>query len=258
MRQTPPRVHTFVPVLVLALMLTGCDSGEDEDSGDLHEPEPVTQYAHLELQLEPEPAAEMADPIPQVIDQHFCTDERERVLDEVSQYDYQAAVPLNWDGATPFRVYISASLPDPYDLLAAVAAEAERIHEHLGYEIFVAGDVIEMEDIAYSDVNILHYQGPGVVADYEIPIYCCDDRPGKAGHAQILTRKSCFHRILGLRVMSSSMSCTTCSAFTIQAHRIVSKRAACSTAGACPPSKNQSWALTAASQRTRQPSTWLV
>ena len=208
MHRAVSRTFQFLALLLLALMLTAC-GGEGDDGNMEHDhvampevidpvnPEPESDPnmpdAELEPQPEPNPNPEAqpqpgpVDPIRQAIEEYTCTDERERVVDFVSLVDHDTAAPIAWDGM-PFQVYVSSSFSDAHELLEAIAEEAERIHTYLGYEIFVAGDVIPMVDIAFSDIHAVASEAALLPADYEIPFYCCDTRPGKAGQAQVLTR----------------------------------------------------------------------
>ena len=78
------------------------------------------------------------------------------------------AVPVAWNG-TPFIVDISSTFPNADELLDAVADEAERIYKVLGYEIFVAGDVLPLADIERSTPG-------GPLADqHSIEIRCCSE-----------------------------------------------------------------------------------
>lgn len=213
-------VLSLLLIPAIALMLAACEGGGENGTED-HEPERQTGHIEfdrepepeaepqpeLELdpepesmpepqpeaepepepELEPEPDPEPVDPIRQTIDEYTCTDERERVIDFASLVDHDTAAPLAWD-STPFEVYVSSSFSNAHELLAAVTDEAERVHTYLGYELFVAGDVIPMMDISFRALHPVASEAALLPADYEIPFYCCDERSDAAGHAQIFTR----------------------------------------------------------------------
>ena len=81
------------------------------------------------------------------------------------------AVPVAWDG-TPFIVDISSTFPNADQLLDAVADEAERVLQILGYEIFVAGDVLPLANIERSSPG-------GPLSDQQsIEILCCSEASG--------------------------------------------------------------------------------
>ena len=136
-------------------------------------------------ELEPEPV----DLTQHTIDNYTCTNEREGAVGFSSIVDHDTAAPLAWNG-TPFEVFVSSSFSNAHELLDAIVEEAARVRTHLGYEIFVAGGVIPMVDIEYDDLHAIGSEYALLPADYEIPFYCCDDRPGFGGHAQIFTRSA--------------------------------------------------------------------
>ena len=122
-----------------------------------------------------------------------CTDERAQALDYATQDTFIQAtsVPELWDG-TPFIVDISSSFPNAHDLLDVVASEAEKVREFLGYEVFVAGDVLPLKDATALLVTVGNTGettlSTGEFAqllppDQHIDIRCCDTRPGKSGWA---------------------------------------------------------------------------
>ena len=137
----------------------------------------------------PESEPERVDLIQHTIDNYTCTDEREGAVGFSSIVDHDTAAPLAWNG-TPFEVFVSSSFSNAHELLNAIVEEAARVRTHLGYEIFVAGGVIPMVDIEYDDLHAIGSEYALLPADYEIPFYCCDDRPGFGGHAQIFTRSA--------------------------------------------------------------------
>ena len=163
--------HLF---LILALVLVlGC-GGEDEgdDLSADYRPE-VDHWSQVDYYG--------------YTDTHVCTDERGGVLDYASLVGHNEAAPLAWDG-TPFRVNVSSSFHFPEDLLYVISLEAEKVRNHLGYYVFVPGDIIDLPDLwgdYYWDVseysNTMPYDG-------EMDIYCCQDNGIHAGKAQIYVR----------------------------------------------------------------------
>ena len=91
-----------------------------------------------------------------VVESYVCTDEHEKARDLSVAYldtalgrlpfQYGEPVVSLWD-STPFVVDVSSTLPNADDLLDVVAEEADRIHAVLGYEILVAGDVLQLADV---------------------------------------------------------------------------------------------------------------
>lgn len=127
----------FVVALLLTMtLLSGCGGG-DEGNGD-----------------------SIADAI-RVVEEYVCTDEYEKARDLSIVYidtvfgrlpfQYRNTVLSLWDG-TPFIVDISSAFANADKLLEVVAEEAERIHAVLGYEIFVAGDVLRLADVTESQL----------------------------------------------------------------------------------------------------------
>ena len=97
-----------------------------------------------------------------VVASYTCTDEHEsaRSLSAVYldtalgrlPFQYGQALVALWDG-TPFVVDVSSSLRNASELLEVVAHEAEWIKAVLGYEIFVAGDVLQLADVSETQLT---------------------------------------------------------------------------------------------------------
>ena len=136
----------------------------EPESDSETEPEPEMMVP-VESELEPE----TTDPIREVVESYTCVDEREQALAYTSIPGYQTSIPELWDG-TPFIVDVSSTFPNAHELLNVVEEEATIIHAALGYEIFVAGDVLPLADLA----------APQLAHDQHIEIRCCDDNAGTA------------------------------------------------------------------------------
>lgn len=148
----------FVVALLLTLALLSSCSGGNEDNGD-----------------------SIADAI-RVVEAYVCTDEHEKARELSIVYidtafgrlpfRYGDAVYYLWDG-TPFVVDISSTFTNAERLLAVVAKEVERIRAVLGYEIFVAGNVLRLADVTESQIrkpgSALQLTPP----DQHIDILCC-------------------------------------------------------------------------------------
>ena len=148
----------FVVAFLLTLtLLSGCGGG-NEDNGDF-----------------------IADAI-RVVAEYGCTDEYEKArnlsivyIDTVFgrlPFQYGDTVLSLWDG-TPFVVDISSTFTNADKLLEVVAEEAERIHAVLGYEIFVAGDVLRLADVTESQLIDLDFAFQLTPPDQHIDILCC-------------------------------------------------------------------------------------
>ena len=74
---------------------------------------------------------------------------------------------------TPFVVDISSAFTNAQRLLAVVAKEAERIHVVLGYEIFVAGNVLRLADVTESQIRDPDSALQLTPPDQHIDILCC-------------------------------------------------------------------------------------
>ena len=148
----------FVVAFLLTLtLLSGCGGG-NEDNGD-----------------------SIADAI-RVVEEYVCTDEYEKArdlsivhIDTVFgrlPFQYVDTVLSLWDG-TPFVVDISSTFMNADKLLEVVAEEAERIHAVLGYEIFVAGDVLRLADVTESQLIDPDSAFQLTPPDQHIDILCC-------------------------------------------------------------------------------------
>ena len=128
----------FAVLIVVTLTLTGW--AESDELSDLKERLAIVEQRLDRLETY------------RTVDKYVCTDEFEDAIAFATRDVNAAAVPDLWDG-TPFVVDISSAFPNAGDLLDVVADEAERIHRVLGYEIFVAGDVLHLSDIEKSDLR---------------------------------------------------------------------------------------------------------
>lgn len=117
-----------------------------------------------------------------VVAAHVCTDEHEKARGLSAGYvdtphgwlpfQYGKSVVSLWDG-TPFVVDVSSTLHNADKLLAMVAEEANRIHAVLGYEIFVAGDVLPLTDATDSQLADLETSIQLTPPDQHIDVLCC-------------------------------------------------------------------------------------
>lgn len=108
-------------------------------------------------------------------------------------YNYTSDTPMmrTWDG-TPFVVDVSSRFSNADELLDAVAYEARRIEVALGYPVFVAGDILPLEDISETE-ELAPWLGfpPAsrgqptrfIPPDGHVHVRCCHDEPDKAGTA---------------------------------------------------------------------------
>lgn len=134
------RLLSFVVIIVATL--TPAPWGEADEISELKE-----RLAIVEQRLDRMEAY-------RIVDKHVCTDENQQAFDFATNYaaDYYGlnySVPALWDG-TPFIVDISSTFDNAHELLDVVTEESERIREFLGYEIFVAGDVLPLGDVSSS------------------------------------------------------------------------------------------------------------
>ena len=107
-----------------------------------------------------------------VIDEYTCGDEREQAIEYAVLNGYKTAVPDLWDG-TPFVVDVSSTFTNAYGLLDAIAVESARIRNALGYEVFVAGDILSLTDITKSDLYYFDSGSQFLPPDQHIEIRCC-------------------------------------------------------------------------------------
>ena len=107
-----------------------------------------------------------------VIDEYTCVDELEQALAYASIPGYQTSIPELWDG-TPFIVDVSSTFPNAHELLNVVEGEAERIYEALGYEVFVAGEILPLDDLTKSQIQIVHLGIQQLPPEGRIEIRCC-------------------------------------------------------------------------------------
>ena len=125
-----------------------------------------------------------------VVDAHFCTDEYEQAFADTTANGSitDTAVPALWDGA-PFVVDVSSTFPNAYELLDVVAEEAERVRMIVGYDVFVAGEVLPLPNLTKAD---LAYNSDGshhLPPDQHIEIRCCyGEGISSAGTAAALLR----------------------------------------------------------------------
>ena len=146
-----PKLSLFV-IPILAMTLAGCGGGGG-DTGDDGRPTDLEEAIRI-------------------VDEFVCTDERERAIDYATFDDYETAAPALWDD-TPFVVDISHSYPNADELLNAVADEAEWINAVLGYEVFVAGDVLPLVDITENQLRYISSAEQLIPPDGHIHIRCC-------------------------------------------------------------------------------------
>ena len=151
-------MYRFVVAFLLTLtLLLGCGGGS-EDNGD-----------------------SIADAI-RVVEEYVCTDEHAKARDLSIVYidtafgrlpfQYGDTVLSLWDG-TPFVVDISSTFTNADELLGVVAEEAERIHAVLGYEIFVAGNVLRLANVTESQFRDPDSALQLTPPDQYIDILCC-------------------------------------------------------------------------------------
>ena len=160
-------VKNVLIACVIGLMLSACGGGEDGGGSNLEMPDttepvdtvipevvqPPTPYAmnHVcdDTDFVEVPVSSAGpdyhcsiDDVISYVDNHVCTDEYGQAL----HYSLGPSVPGLWDG-DPFVVDISDTFSNANDLLEIVRTESERIRLVLGYEVFIAGDVIPLEDL---------------------------------------------------------------------------------------------------------------
>ena len=121
------RVGILAVGLVAGLVAMGCGGGGDDD--------PVYQQPIAEVPGTPEPL--------------ICGDQLDLAINYASGAGaYPGSVPVLWDG-TPFYVDVAAALPRAHELLNAVADEALRIRDALGYDVILPGQVVDLPDTTY-------------------------------------------------------------------------------------------------------------
>ena len=103
-----------------------------------------------------------------------CTDESNQALAHTTGNGrHNTSVPAMWDG-TPFVVDISSGLPDAQGLLYAIAEEAVKISDVLGYELIVPGEVLPLAVLTRSHLTATHSGSRLIPPDQHIEIRCCD------------------------------------------------------------------------------------
>ena len=161
---------SFLAIPFLALALVGC--GGDGGEG------PVAERG--------------AESVPQThgpadfVNEYVCTDERAEAEKAVVGSSYSLDMLAQWDG-TPFAVDVSDSFTNAEVLLDAIDREATKIRNALGYEVFVAGDVIPLQDVqglftcsTWDESDLQHC---GLPSDNRIQVQCCVNVGGTAGRA---------------------------------------------------------------------------
>ena len=122
------------------------------------------------------------------VDKYVCTDEYEQALAFSTRANWEFSVPALWDG-TPFVVDISSTFPNADELLDVVEDEAERIRGFLGYEIFVAGDVLPLADLTKDQLVSVAQAPQFTPPNQHIEIRCCyGEGISAAGTANQYTR----------------------------------------------------------------------
>ena len=116
-----------------------------------------------------------------------CGDEYGQALAYTTTYGYETGVVIQWDG-TPWIVDIASTFSNARELLDVVAAEAAQVRAVLGYDIFVAGDVMPLRRLTHAQFYDLDTLDPDaeqlVPRDQHIEFYCCYDvYDGSAGVA---------------------------------------------------------------------------
>ena len=176
----------FAIVIAVTLALAACGGGDESGTDDerqtatdqatVEEAARLAEAERLEAQrleaerLEAE-RLEIEQAEQKIVDEYVCMDEYEQAVAYATRDVNAAAVPDLWDG-TPFVVDISSTYPNADELLDVVADEAERIYQVLGYEIFVAGDVLPLADIEDSDLWAFS-RHQWIPPEQHIHIRCC-------------------------------------------------------------------------------------
>ena len=112
-----------------------------------------------------------------------CGDEYEQALALTTIYGYETGVPFLWDG-TPFVVDVAQAFSNADELLEAVEVEATRVKTALGFEVFVAGEVLPLRQLTYAQFYDLDTLDPNAEQltpqDQHIEFYCCYVDPDRA------------------------------------------------------------------------------
>ena len=107
-----------------------------------------------------------------------CGDEYEQALAYTTIYGYETGVPFLWDG-TPFVVDVAQTFSNADELLKAVAAEAARVREALGFDVFVAGAAMPFRRLTHSQFYDLDTLDPNAEQltprEQHIEFHCCYD-----------------------------------------------------------------------------------
>lgn len=159
---------------LLAISLAACGGGEDGSAGQVaFGPTPASETDTLD------PTQPKENEF--VLPEYTCMDEMEQAISYASS-DWimtlasghaETAVPALWDGV-PFRVDVSSTFPNADRLLDAVADEASLIYELLGYRIFVAGDILPLEDLSTSQLEMISRVSlVNLPPDQHIEVRCC-------------------------------------------------------------------------------------
>ena len=113
--------------------------------------------------------------------EYVCTDEYDQALASTTLSGTQnTSVPALWDGMTPFIIDVSSTFPNAHELLGAIAEEAEKVEMALGYQIFVAGNVLPLTDLDESQLADLTSGSQLIPMTPHVEIRCCDDEAGTA------------------------------------------------------------------------------
>ena len=169
----------YLLAMLLALALAACGGGDDDDNrADMPE---ITVPGEVDNPREPETDQ---DDVPQddpphddttqaildaYIDEYVCTDERDDAVFDAGNWGM-----ARWWNGEPFIVDVSATFTNADELLDAIADEAEKIRDALGYEIFVAGNVLPMPEIVdYRDDVLSGLRVDLRVPEQHVHINCC-------------------------------------------------------------------------------------
>ena len=121
----------------------------------------------------------------QHVNDYACSDEQERAIAFTTIPGWDISVPALWNG-TPFMVDISDSFLNAHELLEIVRAEAERVQLALGYEVFVPGAVVPLEDATRSEIaTVVTVQSRQLVPPPgRIEVRCCNSESAGTANAQ--------------------------------------------------------------------------
>ena len=155
------RSSRFILIALLALLLGACDDDSDGRQTSM-------------------PTEEVKERVP-TVDEFVCSDERDRAVAYATLSGlFNQSIPALWDDA-PFVVDISSAFTNADELLDVVAQEAARIHDVLGYQVFVAGDVLPFGNLISAQLSTFESGSQRVAPNQRIEIRCCFDGPSTHG-----------------------------------------------------------------------------